>query len=135
MEAHESADSQAVAQALQRINEAWLDSRPHDLLPLVHPEITMVIPGFAGRIQGASSFIAGFADFCRTARVHTFQEHDPQIDVIADTAVASFRFEMVYEREGARYQATGRDLWMFTRQAGAWLAVWRTMLDLHEQPA
>ena len=135
MEPHESADSQAVAETLRRINEAWLDGRPHDLLPLVHPEITMVFPGFAGRIQGAASFLAGFEEFCRTARVHSYQEHDRQIDVVADTAVASFRFEMVYEREGSSYQATGRDLWVFTRQSGGWLAVWRTMLDLHEQPA
>jgi hypothetical protein len=135
MEPHKSADSQAVAESLRRINEAWLDGRPHDLLPLIHPEISMVFPGFAGRAQGAESFIGGFEDFCRTARVHSFEELDQQVDVIADTAVASYRFEMVYEREGARYQATGRDLWIFTRQAGAWLAVWRTMLDLHEQPA
>jgi len=135
MEGHEPADSQAVAGALRRINEAWLDGRPHDLRPLIRSEITMVFPGFAGRIQGAASFLAGFEEFCRTAQVHSYQEHDGQIDVIADTAVASYRFEMVYEREGARYQATGRDLWIFTRQADAWLAVWRTMLDLHEQPA
>jgi hypothetical protein len=135
MDAHESADSQAVAETLRRINEAWLDGRPHDLVPLIHPEITIVFPGFAGRIQGAQSFIAGFEDFCRTARVLSFQERDQRVDVVADTAVASFRFEMVYEREAASHQATGRDLWIFNRQAGSWLAVWRTMLDLHEQPA
>jgi ketosteroid isomerase-like protein len=135
MEAHESADSQAVTAILRRINEAWLDGRPHDLLPLIHPEVTMVFPGFAGRIQGAESFIAGFEDFCRMARVHSYREDDCQVDVVADTAIASFRFEMVYEREGSSYQATGRDLWIFTRQAGGWLAAWRTMLDLHEQPA
>jgi len=135
MEGHEPADSQAVAGALRRINEAWLDGRPHDLLPLIHSEITMVFPGFAGRIQGAASFLAGFEEFCRTAQVHSYQEHDCQIDVVADTAVANFGFEMVYEREGSSYQSTGRDLWVFTRQSGGWLAVWRTMLDLHEQPA
>ncbi len=135
MESHESVDSQAVTGTLRRINQAWLDGRPHDLLPLIHPEITMVFPGFAGRIQGAQSFITGFEEFCRTARLHSYQERDQQIDVIADTAVAAFRFEMVYQREGSSYQATGRDLWVFTRQAGSWLAVWRTMLDLHEQPA
>ena len=135
MDVHESADSHAVAEALRRINEAWLNGRPHDLLRLIHPEIAMVFPGFAGRIQGAASFLAGFEDFCRTAQVHSYREHDCQIDVVADTAVASFRFEMVYEREGTSYQSTGRDLWVFTRQSSGWLAVWRTMLDLHEQPA
>jgi hypothetical protein len=42
---------------------------------------------------------------------------------------------MVYERSGGRYRSTGRDFWIFARQGDAWLAVWRTMLDLAEQPA
>ena len=42
---------------------------------------------------------------------------------------------MIYERSGERYRATGRDLWVFARQDGAWLAAWRTMLDLVEEPA
>src|SRR3954447_23863719 len=108
MKPHQSADPQAPAETLRRINEAWLDGRPHDLLPLIHPEITMVLPGFAGRIRGARSFIIGFEEFCRRSRVHSYQEREQQVDVIADTAVASLRFEMVYEREGASYQATGR---------------------------
>src|SRR3954452_14153468 len=103
MKGYESTDSRAVSETLMRINQAWLDGRPHDLLPLIHSEITMVFPGFAGRIQGAASFLAGFEEFCRTAQVRSYQEHDCQIDVITDTAVASFRFEMVYEREGASY--------------------------------
>ena len=55
------------------------------------------------------------------------------MDVIGDTAVASFTYEMVYERSGKRSRATGRDLWVFTRYGSEWIAVWRTMLDLAEQ--
>ena len=124
-----------MVETIRRINKAWLDGRPQDLASTIHPEITMVLPGFEGRIQGANSFISGFEEFCRTARVDSFQENEPQVDLIADTAVATFRFAMVYERDGSNYQATGRDLWIFTRHEGSWLAVWRTMLDLHEQPA
>jgi len=49
--------------------------------------------------------------------------------------VASFTYEMIYERDGKGNRATGRDLWVLARQDGHWLAVWRTMLDLAEQPA
>ncbi len=124
-----------VAAALRRINRAWLDGRVDDLAPLVHPEIVMVIPGFAGRVQGREPFLAGFDDFCRNARVHEFREHDHQVDVAGDTAVVSVRFEMVYERSGERYRATGRDLWVFQHERGAWVAVWRTMLDVEEDAA
>jgi ketosteroid isomerase-like protein len=124
----------AVASVLQRINRAWLERRPDDLRAYFHPSMTMVLPGFSGQIQGLEPIIAGFVDFCEHATVHDYRETDHQVDVIGDTAVASFAWEMVYERAGQRYRATGRDLWVFARQGDDWLAVWRTMLDLAEQP-
>ncbi len=128
-------DSERVTEALSAINQAWLEGRPHEMEPLIHPEITMVFPGFAGRITGRDAFVRGFVDFCRSARIVSFREFDLQVDRIADLAVASFGFEMIYERDGARLQASGKDLWVFALQAEGWLACWRTMLDLHEQPA
>jgi uncharacterized protein (TIGR02246 family) len=120
---------------MQRINRAWLDRRPEDLAPLVHPNITLVFPGFSGRGEGREAIVAGFTDFCRNATVHEYREADHQVDVIDDTAVTTFTYEMVYERSGKRNRASGRDLWVFARQGSEWIAVWRTMLDLAEQPA
>jgi len=127
----------AVSAAMQRINRTWLDRRPGDLGPLLHPDITMVVPGFAGRVEGRETLVAGFVDFIDNATVHEYREADHQVDVIDDTAVVSFTYEMVYERAGERSRATGRDLWVFARrgEGGEWIAVWRTMLDLAEQPA
>ena len=132
--ADEAARAEIVA-ALDRINQAWRQRRTDDLAPLFHPDITMVFPGFAGRAEGRDANVAGFEDFCAHAAVHEYHEADHQVDVVGDTAVASYRYEMVYERDGRRSRASGRDLWVFTRQDGRWLAAWRTMLDLAEQPA
>jgi ketosteroid isomerase-like protein len=95
----------------------------------------MVFPGFTGRAEGRETSIAGFTDFCKHAIVQEYKESDLQIDVIGDTAVASYTYGMVYERSGKRNRATGRDLWVFSKHEGVWLAVWRTMLDLAEQSA
>jgi ketosteroid isomerase-like protein len=121
-----------VTAALRQINQAWLDGQVEDLASLVHSEIVMVLPDFAGRIQGREEFLAGFRDFCQNATVHEFREHDQQVDVAGDTAVSTFRYEMVYERSGHPYRATGRDLWVFQKQGTAWIAVWRAMLDIEE---
>jgi uncharacterized protein (TIGR02246 family) len=133
--ADEASTPAEVTVALDRINRAWLDHRPADLVPLFHPRMIMVLPGFAGRVEGRDAIVAGFEDFCTHATVHEYREADRQVDVAGDTAVVSFTYEMVYERDGSRNRATGRDLWVFARQTGHWLAVWRTMLDLTEQPA
>jgi uncharacterized protein (TIGR02246 family) len=126
---------EAVSAAMQRINRTWIEGRPDELVPLLHPDMTFVFPGFAGRVEGREPIVAGFADFCRNATIHEYSEANHQADVIGDTAVVSLTYQMVYERSGQRSRATGRDLWVFVRQGGEWIAVWRTMLDLAEQPA
>jgi ketosteroid isomerase-like protein len=95
----------------------------------------MAFPGFTGRIQGRDGFLAGFRDFSQNARIHEFRDHDHQVDVAGNTAVVTFRYDMVYERSGERYHSTGRDFWVFQNQGSAWIAVWRTMLDMEEKPA
>ena len=126
---------QTAAAAMSEINEAWLRGRVEDLAPLVHSEMVMVLPDFAGKIQGREEFLAGFREFCQNATIQEFQEHDRQVDVAGDTAVIAFRYEMVYVRLGERYRANGRDLWVFQKQGGAWIAVWRAMLEMKENAA
>ena len=125
----------AAAAAIRVINQAWLDGRVEDLAPLVHPEIVMAFPDFTGSIQGREDFLAGFRDFCQNATIQEFREQDHHVDVAGDTAVVTFRYEMVYARSGNRYRSTGRDLWVLQKQNGAWIAVWRTMLDMEENAA
>jgi ketosteroid isomerase-like protein len=121
--------------AMRQINQAWLGGRLDDLAPMLHPEIVMVLPGFAGSVQGREELLAGFRDFRQNATIQEFREHDHQVDVAGDTAVSTFRYEMVYERSGGRYRCTGRDLWVFQKQGGAWIAVWRAMLAMEENAA
>jgi hypothetical protein len=99
---------------------------------MVHPEIVMILPGFSGRIRGSADFLLGFKEFCESATIHQFEEFNQQIDRIGHTAVLAFRYDMLYERSGQRYRATGRDLWVFEEKDGEWRAVWRTMLDMEE---
>jgi len=120
---------------MRQINDAWLASRIEDLAAMVHDEMVMVFPGFAGRIQGRAAFLAGFRDFCENATIRQFREGEHQIDLAGETAVVNFGYEMLYERSAEQYRVTGRDLWVFQKHGAAWLAVWRTMLDLNETAA
>ena len=125
-------EGRSVASAMHAINQAWLGGRVDDLAPALHPEIVMALPGFSGQVRGRETLLAGFRDFVQNASIETFRELDQQIDVVGGTAVLSFAYEMVYTRAGARYRATGRDIWVFQREGIRWIAVWRTMLDLNE---
>jgi len=124
-----------LGESLRRINEAWLSRRPEKMKPMLDEKIVMIYPGFVGRLEGREAVIAGYVDFCEQALMISYQESDLQIDVVGATAVASYAFEMSYERKGDKYLSRGRDLWIFTRKQDEWVAVWRTMLDLTEEPA
>jgi hypothetical protein len=126
---------ESAASTMRQINAAWLEGRIDDLAEMVHPQIVMVFPGFAGRIQGIEQFIDGFRDFSQNARILEFREHDLNADVAGNTAIVSFRYEMVYVRSENRYRSTGRDLWVLQNHNNEWIGVWRTMLDMEEQPA
>lgn len=130
-----AADREAVLDTLRRLNRCWLERRPRDLAAFLHPDVAMAFPGFSGKAEGREALVAGFADFCENAVAHAYEESEHDVHVAGGTAVASFRFAMVYERDGARYRSTGRDVWVFTRAGVEWLAVWRTMLELAEEPA
>lgn len=126
---------ESVSQAMRGINQAWLEGRPEDLAPLLHPDVVMVFPGFAGKLAGREHMVSGFQDFCRQARVHDYREGEFDVEVAGRTAVVHYAYELVYERDGVRYRASGRDLWVFEDDDGRWLATWRTMLETAESPA
>jgi hypothetical protein len=92
----------------------------------------MVLPGFRQAVVGRDDLLASFDEFCRNARVLEYRETDEQVQVVNNCAVASFRFEMVYERATYRATSSGRDLWVFEQTGGQWRGVWRTMLELIE---
>jgi hypothetical protein len=118
---------------LSEINKAWRAGNPKEMAPYLHPEIVMKFPGFKGEIIGRENFLSGFVEFCTNAKVLEYSESDEQINIIDNCAIISFQFEMLYERTSYRERSEGRDLWIFNRIPGKWLAVWRTMTDLNEQ--
>ena len=134
-ESIQESEREAASSTMRRINQVWLDGQVERLAPMVHPEMVMAFPGFTGRAQGREEFLAGFSDFCQNASITSFRDDDYLVDVAGDTAVITFRYEMLYERSGEQYHSTGRDLWVFQKQKSVWIAVWRTMLDMKERPA
>ena len=117
---------------MEAIKATWLENRPRDMLPYLHPDITLAFPGFGAMVRGRDLLVTTFVQFCNVARVVEYRESDLDVQVIGDTAVVTYRFDMIYEREKKREHSTGRDLWVFARHGDQWLAVWRTMLDVAE---
>lgn len=127
--------SAAVAHAVREVNQAWIKGEFDVLNALVDPEIVLVTPGFGERVRGSDAYVSGHRDFVENAVIHDFAEHDIDVDVVGDSAVATYRYELDYERSGTRYNSSGRDLYVFRSVAGKWVAAWRTILEIGERVA
>jgi len=121
-----------VHEVLSAINQAWRDNTPLGMSQYLYPDIVMKYPGFSGEVIGRDALLASFVEFCTNARVLEYQESNEQINVIGNCAVASFQFEMLYERTQYQERSKGRDLWVFQCISDKWVAVWRTMMELEE---
>jgi hypothetical protein len=115
---------------LAAINSAWLEKHPSSMAEHLHPDITMAVPGFKESIRGREILLNSFEEFCKNATVLEYQETNEHIDVIEDSGIATFCFNMTYERAADREVSTGRDLWVFHRRFGRWVALWRAMIEL-----
>ena len=121
-----------VHNTLSAINNAWRNNQPVEMKKYLHPDIKMMLPGFSGLITGREILIDSFVVFCTNAKVLEYSESNEQINVTGNCAVATFKFEMLYEGEKYRDKSTGRDFWIFERQGKNWIAVWRTIMELNE---
>ena len=115
---------------LASINASWREGHPSSMREHLRPEIIMALPGFKESIHGREILIGSFDEFCRNAKILEYEESGEHIDVIEECAAATFQFRMLYERPTYRELSSGRDMWLFRRLDGRWIAVWRAMIEL-----
>ncbi len=127
-----NSDQEQVRLLLQRINDAWLqgpvEQIPQKLEDCFHHQMVIRGPDFQELGRGKAACAKSYQDFLNQAKVHRCQLAEPHSDVAGDTAVAACAWEMTYELNGQTYTESGHDLFVFTRDQGRWLAVWRTLL-------
>ena len=125
-------DKIAVHNIMRKINSSWRSGSPENMRIYLDPEIMIKIPGNSGEIIGREALIDSFKEFWTNAQVLEYSESDEYISIIGDRAVVAFKFGMIYQRENYRDKSSGRDIWIFEKKNGNWLAVWRTMIDVNE---
>lgn len=127
-----SNDHEQVGLLLQRINDAWLHGPAEEILQKLedcfHDQIVIRGPDFRELGRGKVACAKSYEDFLRQAKVQHCKLAEPHIDITGDTAIAAYAWEMTYELNGQSHTEAGHDLFVFTRDQGKWLAVWRTLL-------
>jgi hypothetical protein len=119
-----------VSIALRRLSESWRNRRYDELRDCFHDSAVMVPPGLSGRVVGGDAVVESYREFMDRSTLDSYSESAATIEVIENTAIAHYRWEMVWTSGGKQDRASGNDLFIFSRQprSDRWKAVWRTML-------
>jgi len=124
----ETETQKTVWQIVVYINHAWSKGQVGDLRNFFREDMVIASPGLRERVVGREACIASYQDFRNMATIDSYQETDAGVDVFGSTAVATYRWEIVYEMGGQTYHETGGDVFVFVRDGERWQAVWRTLI-------
>jgi hypothetical protein len=131
----QSSAAAMIVEVLDHITAAWRGGRPEAMAEFLDEHVGMASPGFTGHLVGRQALVDSFAAFAREARIHDYRQGQVRVDGSGGVAVAQYPFEMVYEREGDQWRSKGWDVWVFEHRGEKWIAVWRTMQAVTEEPA
>lgn len=112
---------------VDRVNTAWVESNPDDIQPFLHPDVVTVLPGFSGVVEGREAAMQAYRDFCERAEVHGFGTSDSHVQVVEDTAVATYAFRIDYEMAGERLEEHGHEVQVLVRTDEGWKVAWRML--------
>jgi uncharacterized protein (TIGR02246 family) len=116
-------------ETVQRINRAWRNGDAAGIARLFHPDAVIVHPGFEGRSEGRNACVRSYQEFAEQVAVQRLDEFDAHIDVVGDTAVVTYEFEISYLMDGDEMHDSGRDVFVLSRAGGGrWQVIWRTLV-------
>jgi hypothetical protein len=118
-----------VRRVLAAISAAWQERRYSALPAFFAADMVFALPGSGVRLDGAGAVVDSYREFMDRVSLTHYHEDPPSVDVWAETAVASFSWEMKWLAGDVPNHERGHDIFVFRRTAGApWQAVWRTMV-------
>jgi ketosteroid isomerase-like protein len=115
--------SQSEQDVLRSLNRTWTTGHVADLANYFHKDMVAIVPNTRCRIEGRDACIAGWKSFVDTAKIHTWREIDPQVHLYGETAVVTYYYDLTCEIAGQSLHLTGRDMFVFVKEAGRWWAV------------
>lgn len=115
---------------VKKINQLWVGGNAEKLSEFFHRDMIIAGPDLKMMGAGREDCVKGYVDFSSQARVLKYDESDFKINAWGNTAKVDYSFKITYEMAGKRYDDTGRDLFIFTKDdnKGNWLAVWRMLV-------
>lgn len=113
---------------VQKLNKEWVNNKSDELAYYFHKDMVIAGPDMHELARNRTECIQSYKDFMNQAVVHNYKESDPIVNVIAYTAVVSYKFDIDYTLKGKNYKESGKDLFVMIKEEERWQAVWRMLI-------
>ena len=124
MDAHfDDPVKQEVWQTLRALNDAWTKGKPNDLKNYFHRDMVAITATDRERLEGREACFTSWNNFAKAAKSHHWKELEPRVQIYGNTAVVTYYFDMSFEMGGQTVKLGGRDMFVFAKEGGKWLAV------------
>ena len=120
-------DESAIQHIIEKITKLWLQKKYDAIGEFLSEQVVIAPPGTEERIRGREAYVNSYRDYDRAATTLEFTAGKQEIDIIGDVAVALCPFVIVYKLKDETYREKGRDMLVFSKKAGEWCVVWRTV--------
>jgi hypothetical protein len=114
---------QEVWNALRALNDAWTIGNPNDLKNYFHKDMVAITATDRERLEGKEACFTSWNNFTKAAKIHHWNELEPRIQIYGNTAVVTYYFDMSFDMGGQTVKLGGRDMFVFVKEGGKWLAV------------
>ena len=112
---------------VKTINRHWAITENMDSLGLyIHPDMVLINPETAERMQGKSDIIKSYRSYADYAQTISLKESDPLILLYNgnETAIVTYYYDLKIKDPGEKlHRFKGRDMYTLIRDNGQWLAV------------
>jgi len=111
---------------VQKMNRLWtVEGDTDGLKHYFHENMVAVTAAEHERLQGRDDCIRSWKRFVEAARIRSWKEIDPKIELFDNgkTAVVAYYYEITFEREGRTHFESGRDMFTLISDSGKWWIV------------
>jgi len=114
---------QEVWAIVRAMNDTWTQGNPDDLAEFFHEDMVTITPTDPHRLDGRAACLAPWKHFCKLARIHSWEEHDPAIRVHGNAAVVVYSYVMHFDVGGNTTRTDGRDMFFFIKEGERWQVI------------
>ena len=122
-----------IIQTIRDMNRAWMEADFARLEEYFHKNIIIVTPDLQRAGIGIDACLASYKGFISSGKVHNFEDRDIGVDIVDNTAVVTYEYDIDYEMSGKRSMEAGREVLVFSRDTCPWKLLWRMIVSITQK--